>query len=59
MLTVYLQETAEGFHKFYDKHRVLGVNENLVKARLGLLEASKIVISTGLKLLGVSLPDRM
>ncbi|RJP29766.1 MAG: arginine--tRNA ligase [Candidatus Omnitrophota bacterium] len=59
MLTVYLQELAESFHKFYDKHRVLGQDESLTKARVCLLLATKTVIATGLKLLGVSLPDKM
>ncbi len=59
MLTVYLQEVSETFHKFYDLHRVLGQDPDLTNARLVLLDASKTVIATGLKLLGVSLPDRM
>lgn len=59
MLTVYLQELAEAFHKFYDLHRVLGVDENLTKARLSLIEATRIVIAQALKLLGVGQPEEM
>jgi arginyl-tRNA synthetase len=59
MLTVYLQELSEAFHKFYDLHRVLGQDDSLTQARLALLEATKIVISTGLELLGVSRPEKM
>jgi arginyl-tRNA synthetase len=59
MLTVYLQELAESFHKFYDLHRVLGNDSSLTQARLALIEATKITIAQGLKLLGVSQPQEM
>jgi arginyl-tRNA synthetase len=59
MLTVYLQELSEDFHKFYDRHRVLGQAHSLTKARLSLIQATKIVIATGLELLGVSRPKKM
>ena len=58
-LTVYLQEVAEAFHKFYDLHRVLGVEDSLTLARLGLIKAVQIVIAAGLDLLGVSKPEKM
>jgi arginyl-tRNA synthetase len=59
MLTVYLQELAENFHKFYDLHRVLGVDLNLTQARLGLLAATKHVIVAAMGLLAISLPEKM
>jgi len=59
MLTCYLQELAEAFHKFYDQHRVLGEDDSLTKARLCLIEATKIVLATGLELLGISKPEKM
>lgn len=59
MVTVYLQELAETFHKFYDKHRVLGQVEALSKSRLALIQATKTVLATGLELLGVSCPEQM
>lgn len=59
MLTVYLQELAQDFHKFYDAHRVLGQNSNLTRARLSLIKATQTVISSGLELLGVSRPEEM
>lgn len=59
MLTVYLQESAESFHKFYDKHRVLGEDQELTRARLALIQAAKIVLAQGLKLLGISRPEEM
>ncbi len=59
MLTVYLKELAEKFHKFYDRHRVLGEVEPLTKARLALITGTKIVIATGLELLGITRPQKM
>ena len=59
MLTVYLQELAEVFHKFYDLHRVLSQDKELTCARLGLINGVRIVLSTGLELLGVSRPEKM
>ncbi len=59
MLTVYLQEVAESFHRFYDRHRVLGVEPGLTQARLNLILATKIIFSRGLRLIGVSSPEKM
>jgi len=59
MVTVYLQELAESFHKFYDLHRVLGQEDALTSARLALIKGVKIVLSCGLELLGVSQPESM
>jgi arginyl-tRNA synthetase len=59
MLTMYLQELSETFHKFYDQCRVLGQDDALTAGRLRLIEATKTVIATGLELLGVSRPEKM
>ncbi|MDD4953698.1 MAG: arginine--tRNA ligase [Candidatus Omnitrophica bacterium] len=59
LLTVYLQELAEKFHKFYDCHRVLGQADELTQARLGLIEATRIAIAAGLEILGVRSPQEM
>jgi len=59
MLTVYLQELAETFHKFYDQHRVLGQDTELTAARLSLLQATQGLIACGLGLLGISQPEKM
>ncbi|MEW6170689.1 MAG: arginine--tRNA ligase [Candidatus Omnitrophota bacterium] len=56
----YLQDLARDFHKFYDIHRVLNQdNPELTKARLVLVNATKIVLGNGLRLLGVSTPESM
>ncbi len=59
MLTVYLQELSETFHKFYDLHRVLSEDALLTQGRLCLIEGTRIVIACGLDLLGVSKPEKM
>lgn len=59
MMTVYLQEAAEGFHRFYDKHRVLGQDEDCTRARICLIYAAKTVLAKGLALLGVTAPEQM
>lgn len=59
MLTVYLQELSETFHKFYDLHRVLSDDSALTEARLFLIEGVRIALATGLDLLGVSKPEKM
>lgn len=58
-LTLYLQSLASLFHKFYDRHKVLVSDEPLSKARLYLIEAARIVLGSGLEMLGVSMPERM
>ncbi len=62
-LARYLEATASTFHKFYDNCRVLphGSEEpaDIHRARLLLVEATKIVVARGLGLLGVSAPERM
>ena len=59
----YLEELAGTFHRFYDACRVLprGDEEvtDLHRARLTLVEATRIAFANGLGLLGVTAPDRM
>jgi arginyl-tRNA synthetase len=59
----YLEDLAGAYHRFYDACRVLphagDPVTDLTRARLWLVEASRIVIANGLGLLGVSAPDRM
>jgi arginyl-tRNA synthetase len=59
MMTVYLQEIAEDFHRFYDRCRVLGNEEAVTRARLNLVNATRIVLGIGLDLLGISKPEKM
>jgi arginyl-tRNA synthetase len=58
-LVSYVQELATAFHRFYDRHQVIGEESRLSGERLGLIEAVKIVIANGLHLLGVEAPEKM
>jgi arginyl-tRNA synthetase len=59
----YLEDLAGTYHRFYDACRVLPMGDepatDLTRARLWLVEATRIVLSSGLGLLGVTAPDRM
>jgi arginyl-tRNA synthetase len=55
----YLMELASLFHAYYNKHRVLGEEDQLTHARLCLVLAVKKVIRNGLGVVGVTAPDRM
>ena len=59
----YLEDLAGTFHRFYDVCRVLPLGDeeltDLHRARLWLVEATRITLANGLELLGVSAPDRM
>lgn len=58
-LTVYLQQLATTFHRFYDKHKVLSNDPELSRSRLFLIRAVRAVLARGLQILGVGAPDRM
>ncbi|HEU4426944.1 MAG TPA: arginine--tRNA ligase [Pilimelia sp.] len=59
----YLEDLAGTYHRFYDACRVLPYGDDpvtdLTRARLWLVEATRIVVANGLDLLGVSAPERM
>mgnify|MGYP002880293228 FL=1 len=59
-LVNYLQDLANQFHTFYNKSRVLNVEQiDLSYARLALVSCLQIVLRNGLKILGLSTPERM
>ena len=59
-LSSYLQELAGGLHNFYTKFRVIGPGDgNLGSARLILVKAVRTTLRNGLRLLGVSAPEKM
>lgn len=55
----YLQDTAGNFHKYYAECRIIGNDENLTKARIALVLATKKVLANGLGILGISAPEKM
>ncbi|NPU88426.1 MAG: arginine--tRNA ligase [Fervidobacterium sp.] len=59
-LTDYLENLAAAFHKYYADYKIVDTeNPELSNARLNLALGVKIIISEGLKLLGVSAPEKM
>lgn len=58
-VTRYAFELATLFHHFYKKCRILGVEEKLTVARLGLITAVQNVLVHALGILGVSAPEHM
>jgi len=58
-LTRYVQDVAASFHSFYNACRVKGEEEELMKARLILVDCTRIVIRNVLNLLSISAPERM
>lgn len=58
-LTRYVQEVAASFHSFYNACRVRGEEAELMRARLILVDCTRIVIRNVLDLLSISAPERM
>lgn len=59
LLTHYLLNISKLYHNFYQNIRILDGNKELIPPRLFLSNAVRNVINKGLKLLGVSAPERM
>ena len=60
----YLEELARDYHRFYDECRILPKGDlelpiELTRARMWLAEAAQTVVANGLRLLGVTAPERM
>ncbi len=58
-ITSYLEDLARSAHHWYHHCRVLGEAKPTERARLVLARSARIVLSNGLRLLGLSVPDRM
>jgi arginyl-tRNA synthetase len=58
-IIAYLEEIARLVNAWYHHHRVVGVGEDLERARLVLARAAQVVLANGLNLLGVTAPERM
>ncbi len=58
-LPQYAIDLADTFHKFYENCRVIGDDKNLARARLDLIQATKIVLKNTLDLMGISAPEKM
>jgi arginyl-tRNA synthetase len=58
-IAFYLRELAAGFHSYYNAVPFLVEDEAIKHARLALVAAVRLVLANGLRLLGVSAPERM
>ncbi len=58
-ITRYTQDLATLFHKFYDKCRIKGAEDELLYARLNLCQAVKITLKNTLDMLKITCPDKM
>ncbi len=59
IITRHIIDLAQAFNRFYHDHPILVEDENLKKARLAIVFATKEVLSIGLYLLGIKAPEKM
>jgi arginyl-tRNA synthetase len=59
LVAFYLKELAAAFHSYYNSNRFLVDDERVCLARLALAVSTRQVLRNGLKLLGVSAPEKM
>ncbi len=58
-IAYYLRELANEFHSYYNAHQFIVDDEKTRQARFALISATRQVIANGLKILGVSAPNKM
>jgi arginyl-tRNA synthetase len=58
-IATYLLETARLTHLWYHKHHVLEQPEDITRARLALARGAQIVLRNGMRILGITSPERM
>ncbi len=58
-LVHYLRDLANDFHTYYNAHAFIVDDATLRDARLVLISAARVIIASGLSLLGVSAPESM
>lgn len=58
-ITRYILDVASLFHTFYNSCRVRGVDEELMKARIVLIDSTRIVIKNVLDMLKITAPEKM
>jgi arginyl-tRNA synthetase len=59
ILCEYLKTLASKFHNFYHECRIIGVEQELMNARFVLADTTRIALNNGLKILGISRPEKM
>lgn len=58
-LVHYLRDLANELHSYYNAHQFIVDDDNLRNARLALIDATRLVIASGLGIIGVTAPDTM
>ncbi|NMA66425.1 MAG: arginine--tRNA ligase [Clostridiaceae bacterium] len=58
-ITRYVMDVAASFHSFYNACRVKGEEEELMMARLMLVDCTRIVIKNVLELISINAPEKM
>jgi arginyl-tRNA synthetase len=58
-IATYLLDTARLVHLWYHKHHVLEQADEVTRARLALARSAQIVVRNGLRILGITTPERM
>ena len=59
LIAKYIQDLAKDFHYFYTFTRVLSDNQDVMKARLILVQATRQILANAFAVLGVSAPEKM
>ena len=55
----YLMELSQAFSKFYNAHHILNSEKDAQKSRLAVVYSVKLILSSGLALLGIKAPNKM
>ena len=58
-IPTFLLKLAQAYHRFYTDHKVLNENTGIGNAYMNLSDAVRKVLRNGLRLLGVSAPEKM
>ncbi|HST07008.1 MAG TPA: DALR anticodon-binding domain-containing protein [Gemmatimonadaceae bacterium] len=58
-VATYLHDTARLAHLWYHKHHVLEQAQEVTRARLALARGAQIVLRNGMRILGITSPERM
>lgn len=60
LLAGYLQRLAKTFHSYYNECKIINIdNQELTEQRLTLVLSVKYLLANGLKLIGISAPNKM
>ncbi|MDC0931279.1 arginine--tRNA ligase [Methylophilaceae bacterium] len=55
----YLKDCAAEFHSYYNDTKFLIDDKNIMENKLALIRATQFILSNGLRLLGISAPNKM